>query len=237
MNIAVIFAGGVGARMNSGVPKQFLTVYDKPIIIHTLEKFQYCDDIDAIVIACVESHIERLAMLCERFNMTKVRKICKGGTSGQLSIYNGLCAAKEISNTKDDIVLIHDGVRPVIEEELLSRAVCSVKENGSAIACAPCVETVALVAENGDILSTTDRSKSFLARAPQCFYLKDILCNHEKALSEGREDFIDSCSMMAHYGAKLHMVECSRDNIKITTPDDFFLFKAILEARQNSQAF
>lgn len=237
MNIAVVFAGGVGARMKSGVPKQFLTVYDKPIIIHTLEKFQYCNAIDAIVVACVESHIERLRALCERFGISKVKKICPGGTSGQLSIYNGLLAAKDISEGKGDIVLIHDGVRPVIEEELLLQLIASVEKNGSAIACAPCVETVAIAGENGEILSTTDRSKSFLARAPQCFYLKDILANHKKALSEGREDFIDSCSMMAHYGTKLHMVECSRDNIKITTPDDFFLFKAILEARQNSQAF
>lgn len=237
MNIAVVFAGGVGARMKSGVPKQFLTVYDKPIIIHTLEKFQYCDDIDAIAVACVESHIDRLTALCERFGISKVKKICKGGTTGQLSIYNGLCAARELSTGENDLVLIHDGVRPVIDDELIKKLVATARKSGNAISCAPCVETVAITDENGNILYTTDRSKSFLARAPQCFFLRDILSAHEKALGEGRTDFIDSCSMMAHYGAKLHMVECSRDNIKITTPDDFFLFKAILEARQNSQAF
>ena len=118
MNIAVIFAGGVGKRMkSSGIPKQFLKIHGVPIIIHTLQKFQECKEVDAIVIACVASHLTYMQELVEQYNINKVQKIVKGGKTGHQSIYNGLIAAKQISKTDKDIVLIHDGVRPIIDSE------------------------------------------------------------------------------------------------------------------------
>lgn len=238
MNIGVIFAGGVGVRMKTnGVPKQFLAVYDKPIIVYTIEKFQYNNNIDAVVIACVESHIDYMWQLCTRYNLTKVRDIVVGGSTGQESIYHGLLAAKKISADDNDIVLIHDGVRPLINDKIINDNIECVTKHGNCITCAPCKETIAIVDENGEIKSTTDRTNSRLARAPQSFRIGDILFSHEKARTEGINTIIDSCSMMSMYGYKLYTIECGSENIKITTPDDYFLFKAILESQQNSQAF
>ena len=238
MNIAVIFAGGAGVRMKtSGAPKQFLKVYDKPVIIYTLEKFQFSESIDAIVIACLESYIDHTRKLCERFGISKVRRIVPGGATGQESIYNGLCAAGEISQSDGDIVLIHDGVRPLINDEIIRANVACALANGNAITCAECKETVAVIDADGAITATVDRSRSRLARAPQSFRIGDIRAAHERARAEGQSNVIDSCTLMSMYGHKLYSVPCGSENIKITTPDDFFLFKAILESQQNMQAF
>lgn len=239
MNIAVIFAGGVGSRMNSKEkPKQFLSVYGKPIIIHTLELFEHHSEIDAIVIACIEPWIPYLEELLQSYCIKKVCKIVPGGETGQLSIYNGLCAAKEVAgDDEESIVLIHDGVRPLINEKVISDNIESVKKNGSAITCVQVKETVLVVLQDGSIDYVPDRNNSRLARAPQSFYLKDILNVHESALSENIDYFIDSCTMMQHYGHKLFLVDGPQENIKITTPDDFYSMRAILEAKENAQIY
>ena len=238
MNIAVIFAGGVGLRMaSSGIPKQFLTVYDKPILIHTLEKFQDCSAVDAIVLACIASHLEYTKGLAQRYAITKLQRIVPGGSTGQASIYAALQAAATISEGPDDIVLIHDGVRPLINSRLIEDNISTVKKQGNCITCAPTKETVALVNKEGIIQKTTDRAVTKLARAPQSFYLTDILDVHKQALADGITNVIDSCTLMMHYGKTLYTLECESQNIKITTPDDYFLFKAILESQQNAAVF
>ena len=238
MNIAVIFAGGIGMRMKSkGTPKQFLEVYGKPIIIYTLEKFEKNNNIDAIVIACVHSWIDYCKEIVKKYGITKVKKIVPGGSTGQESIFNGLKAAKEIASGKDDIVLIHDGVRPLINTEVIDKNIESVKQYGSAITCAECKETVATVDEDNFIKKTTNRDHSRLAKAPQSFYLEDILKVHEKAIEDGNINVIDSCTLMKMYHKKLHIVLCGSENIKITTPDDYYTFKAIIQAEENSKIF
>lgn len=238
MNIGVIFAGGIGSRMHSkALPKQFLMVHSKPIIVHTLEIFQRSDDIDAIVVASVESGIEYLQQLVEEFRLTKVKKIVPGGKTGQLSIYNGLRAAKEISTSEHDIVLIHDGVRPLINTKLLADNVKCVKENGSAITSTPTKETFVIVDDDKNIVKIPLRSHSYIAKAPQSFYLKDILAMHNRALKEGKTDAIDSCTLVSSYGMDVTVVEGPFENIKITTPDDFYMFKALFDARENEQIY
>lgn len=239
MNIAVIFAGGVGSRMRTkgGTPKQFLEVYGKPIIIYTLEKFQNNKNIDAIVIACLKDKIDYCWDLVERFGITKVRNIVAGGSCGQESRHNALKAANEISESDEDIVLIHDGVRPLIDDELINNNIKSVKKYGSAITCVEQKETVTLVDENNKIKSTTDRSKTRIARAPQSFYLSEILKIHEKAVIDGNTDTIDSCTLMKMYKKDLYIVLGGSENIKITTPDDYYIFKAILQAKESSEIF
>lgn len=238
MNIAVIFAGGVGARMNSkDRPKQFLELYNKPIIIHTLDVFERSKDIDAIVISCVEDWIPYLQELIYRFRIEKVCKVVPGGATGQLSIYNGLQAAKEVAGEEEAIVLIHDGVRPLINSKTIADNIASVKENGSAITTAVVKETILVVGQNQSIDYVTDRARSRVAKAPQSFFLKDILSAHQRALEEGRTDFIDSCTMMQHYGKLLYLVDGPYENIKITTPDDFYTMRAILEAKENAQIY
>lgn len=238
MNIAVIFAGGVGSRMHSkDRPKQFLELYHKPIIIHTLEIFDRSKDIDAIVIACVEDWIDHLENLIYQFRIEKVKKIVPGGATGQLSIYNGLCAAEEVAGGEECVVLIHDGVRPLITQKVVEDNVKSVKENGSAITTAVVKETIVVVNDKKSIDFVPDRKKAFVAKAPQSFWLKDILSAHRRALAENRTDFIDSCCMMQWYGHDLYLVEGPYENIKITTPDDFYTMRAILEARENAQIY
>ncbi len=239
MNIAVIFAGGVGTRMHSkDKPKQFLEIHGKPVIIHTLEVFENHRDIDAIVVACVESGIAYLQELINRFNLQKVRKIVPGGATGQASIYNGLCAAEEIAQGQESIVLIHDGVRPLIYEKTITDNIDCVKEHGSAITCVSVKETVLMVnPQTGAVDSVPSRENSRLARAPQSYYLADILAAHRQARKDGRNDFIDSCTMMQHYGKQLYLIEGPQENIKITTPDDFYAMRALLDARENAQIY
>ena len=237
MNIAVIFAGGTGRRMQTtSRPKQFLEYQGKPIIIYTLELFDNHPMIDGIVVACVEDWIFFLEKMLKKFEINKVRKIVSGGETGQESIYKGLVAAREISQGQDDIVLIHDGVRPLITEQTIIDNIETVRKEGSCITCIPATETFVVTKENGG-LEIPARANSLIARAPQSFYLKDILSAHEQARKEGRMDFIDSCSMMHHYGHKLARVIGPMENIKITTPTDYFIFKAMVEVHENQQIF
>lgn len=161
----------------------------------------------------------------------------KGGKTGQESIYNALKAAESLGDRKKDIVLIHDGVRPLINQKTIFDNIESVKKKGSAITSVKVKETVLVVDDDEGILEVPNRASSRLARAPQSFYLNDILTAHEKALSEGKKDFIDSCSMMQYYGKKLYLIDGPQENIKITTPDDFYTMRALLDAKENAQIY
>lgn len=239
MNIAVIFAGGVGSRMHSKQkPKQFLEMYNKPIIIHTIEYFENHPSIDAIVVVCVEDWIPYFEKLLYKFRIEKVKKVVPGGATGQLSIYNGLKAAETIAGSERAIVLIHDGVRPLINEKVITDNIASVEKHGSAITTAVVKETILVV---NDGTSTIDyvpsRKNSRVARAPQSFWLDEILAAHEKSLAEGETNCIDSCTMMQKYGHDLFLVDGPGENIKITTPEDFYTMRAILEAKENAQIY
>lgn len=238
MNIGVIFAGGVGSRMHSKEkPKQFLEIYNKPIIVHTIEHFEKNELIDCVVVACVREWIDYLNKLIYKYRLNKVKKVVPGGESGQLSIYNGLCAAKEEAGSDNAIVLIHDGVRPLISPELLTRNIEAVKKHGNSITSGIVKETIVEIEDDGKIKTVPDRAHSRVAKAPQCFYLNDILSAHERALAEGRTDYIDSCSLMKAYGYELYMTDGPYENIKITTPDDFYTMRAILQAKEDAQIY
>lgn len=238
MNIGVIFAGGVGSRMHSkDKPKQFLEIFNKPIIIHTLEHFDNNTEIDAVVIASVAEWIPYLETLLEKYGIKKVKKIVPGGETGQMSIYHGLIAAREVAGSEEAIVLIHDGVRPLITPELLSQNITCVKEHGSCITAGIVKETIVVIDENSQICEVPSRAQSRVAKAPQSFWLKDILAVQEDAISHGQKNAIDSCSLMQSYGKALYMIDGPYENIKITTPDDFFTMRAILEVRENEQIY
>ena len=237
MNCAMIFAGGTGTRMNSkGKPKQFLELHGKPIIIYTLEHFERCDEIDEIVIACNSDWINYLEKLLVKFQITKVVKIVPGGQTGQISIRNGLNALYERHADKEDtVVLIHDGVRPLIYPETIKENIEVVRKYGNCITTAPVTETVLAKDDAGEATQTIDRSKCCLARAPQGFYLKDIVEAHRKLVAAGDPLVIDSASLMSSFGVKLHIIAGPMENIKITTPSDFYIFRAIVDAQENSQ--
>lgn len=241
MNLAVIFAGGTGQRMHTkSRPKQFLELNGKPIIVYTLELFDNHPNIDGIVVACLESWIPFLKKMLRKFEINKVVDIVAGGDSGQQSIYNGLCAAEKYANANgggtDDIVLIHDGVRPLITEQTITDNIITAHEKGNCITCVPATETF-VVRQNDGSLEIPDRDKSLIARAPQTFRLKDIIATHQKALAEGKTNYIDSCTLMSHYGFRMNTIIGPMENIKITTPTDFFIFRAMVQVHENQQIF
>lgn len=237
MNIAVIFAGGTGQRMNTKTkPKQFLELHGKPILVYTVEVFNKHNEIDGIVLVILEEWIDYCKELVMKYRLTKVKAIVGGGGSALESQRFGLEKTKELYGEDRSIVLIHDGVRPLVDSETITKNIVSVKKHGTAITVSPAIETIALKNENEQIGQIIERSKVAMARAPQSFWLKDILEAHKKAEKEGK-DFIDSASMMQYYGHHLYIVEGAPENIKITTPSDFFSFRALVDARENSQIF
>lgn len=237
MNIAAIFAGGSGVRMHTkSRPKQFLELNGKPIIIYTLELFDNHPQMDAIVVACIDSWIPFLKKMIRKFEITKVIEIVPGGETGQDSIYNALQAAERAADGKDATVMIHDGVRPLITEQTITDNINTVEEFGSCITCVPATETFVVSQADGS-LEIPSRANSLIARAPQSFHLSDIMTAHRRAISEGMHDFIDSCTMMSHYGYTLKTIIGPMENIKITTPTDFFIFRAMVEVHENQQIF
>lgn len=238
-SIAVIFAGGSGKRMNTvSRPKQFLELNGKPVMIYTLELFDNHPNIDAIFVVCLESWIPFLKKQIKKFEINKVVEIVSGGETGQDSIYKGLCAAERWTknNNVDANVLIHDGVRPLITEKTISDNIETCKQKGNCITCVPATETF-IVKQKDGTLEIPERADSLIARAPQSFKLSDILVAHRKAIEEGKHDFIDSCTMMSHYGHKMNTIIGPMENIKITTPTDFFIFRAMVEVHENQQIF
>jgi 2-C-methyl-D-erythritol 4-phosphate cytidylyltransferase len=214
-----------------------LEIYNKPIIVHTIEHFEKNELIDAVVVVCVEGWIDYFNELVYKYRLEKVKKVVPGGASGQLSIYNGLVAAKEVANGEKSIVLIHDGVRPLINSELLTKNIEAVKKFGSSVTSGIVKETIVEIFDDGGIKTVPDRAHSRVAKAPQCFWLDDIVNAHNKALESGITDFIDSCTMMQYYGYKLHMTDGPYENIKITTPDDFYTMRAILQVKEDAQIY
>lgn len=236
-NIAVIFAGGMGRRLDmDSRPKQFLELNGKPVVIYTIEQFENHPQIDGIIVACLEKWIPFLQKQLKLFNIDKVVRIVPGGETGQDSIFNGLEAAHRMYGDDEVNVLIHDGVRPLILEKTISDCVAMVEEMGSCITCAPMIENL-IVKNDNETIDVPARNNSFIARAPQCFRLKDIYDAHIRARREGKHDFVDSCSMMCEYGYELNIVIGPVENIKITTPMDFFIFRALKQARENQMIF
>ena len=216
-------------------PKQFLELQGKPIIVYTLELFDTHPEVDAIVVACIASWIPFLQKQIKKFEITKVVEIVPGGDTGQESIYNGLMAVKR--NFSDDTcVMIHDGVRPLITQQTITDNIRTVHEQGNCITCVPATETFVVCRDNGT-LEIPSRKDSLIARAPQSFILADICAAHERAREEKRMDFIDSWTMMSYYGYRMHTILGPMENIKITTPTDFFIFRAMVEVHENQQIF
>lgn len=233
-NIAVIFAGGVGQRMTiSTKPKQFLEVYGKPILVYTLEKFQHHPDIDGIILVCVEDWIEHAKALTRRYELSKVSAIIPGGENGHKSRTLGLNKAKELY--EDCIVLIHDGVRPLIDAKTISLCIESVKNTGSAVVGTAATETIARTTDEGCLI--IPREQCSMLRAPQCFYLNEIIELFDRTKKDGFDDFIDAASIMQYYGKPVTIINGPAENIKITTPLDFFMFKGILEIQSNQEVF
>lgn len=216
-------------------PKQFLELNGKPVIIYTLELFDNHQEIDGIVVVCLSEWIPYLEKQLKKFEINKVGKIVAGGTTGQESIYHGLKATRETYGM-DYNVLIHDGVRPLITAQTITDNIDAVNRYGNCITCVPATETFVVKHTDGS-LEIPSRADSLIARAPQSFRLNDILKVHEQVRESGRNDYIDSCTMMSQHGYTMHTIIGPMENIKITTPTDFFIFRAMVEVHENQQIF
>lgn len=231
---AVIFAGGVGTRMHSkDLPKQFLRVHGKPIIAWTVGVFETAPSVDNVVVVCNGDWLDYCQGIVEEFSLSKVRVVVAGGETGQLSIYNGLLAAAELFDPEKTVVLIHDGVRPLIDVDTIERNVASVKKFGSSITCVKAKETILVKGRSG--VEIVPREDVLLARAPQGFWLSDILAAHERAIAANEIGCIDSATMMKAQGKDLHLIVGPDENIKITTQDDYYSMRSILDSRENNQ--
>ena len=217
-------------------PKQFLELHGKPIIIYTLEQFDQHDSIDGIIVVCVEGWIDYCKELLRKFHISKVKAVIPGGETGMLSRYYGIRQASEFY-PDDAICLIHDGVRPLIDEDTISRNIETTKKYGSAVTVAPAVETIAIKDSDNKVGEIIDRSRCQMAKAPQTFRLGELMKVHQAAVDSGVKDCIDTAFLMQSYGYDLYTVEGSPENIKITTPTDFYTFRALMDIRENSQIF
>lgn len=236
MAAALIFAGGTGRRMNSrSKPKQFLEMHGKPIIIYTLEHFEYHDEIEQIVIVCIAEWIQELKGFLKRFGITKVTTIVPGGETGHDSIYKGLIAMKDCV-AEDEIVLIHDGVRPLINGDLITENINSVKKYGSAITSEAARESVVRSIDGEQISEVPPRHQMYTAKAPQSFYYREIFKLYEMAQTDGIKT-IDSAHLCSLYHVPMHLVISTKNNLKITEPADFYIYRALYEALEGQQIF
>lgn len=241
MNIAIIFAGGLGQRLNNGensTPKQFLKINDKPIIIRTLELFQTHKDIDKIYISIHPDYYEYMQDLVKYYYITKTAGIVNGGKTGQESIYNALKLAQK-ENPQDSIVLIHDGVRPNITEEVITKNIECTKKNGNAITCTSCFETI-LISENGiNPEHVPYRKDTYAAQAPQTFHLGEVIEAHEitRKTNPNYTDIVDTCTLYKTLNKKTFMVKGNRGNIKITTIEDLYILRALIRYKEDLEAF
>lgn len=227
MVTAVVFAGGVGARMKSvEIPKQFLEVDGKPIIIRTLENFQDHSEVDNIVISCLETWIDKLKEQVKKYNITKVLRIVPGGENGHGSIHNGLIAAKEYAVNDDDIVLICDGVRPLLSEKLISDCISTARKHETAVPVTRSIDSV-LESKDGQTCNhSLPRSEMFITQAPQGYTMRKIMWAHNEAEKRGIINPISSSELLIELGEKVQIFIGDRDNIKVTTPEDMRFLRA-----------
>ena len=241
MNYAIVLAAGVGQRMRSaGLPKQFLKLMGKPIIIYTLEKFEQSKDIDRVIVVCHGSYIDHMQSLISLHQMKKVERIIVGGNDRQGSLKKGLDTIKEMGGTDKDIVVIHDGVRPLVTVNTIHENIRVAKKHGCAITVHPVTESVVITnSETADMEDFKKRADTYSLTAPQTFQLAKIMEAFDQIgnMEPGDVPLLDAAMVYAKTGGKVHLVKEQGANIKITTPEDFYFLKAILELEENKYIF
>jgi len=237
MNVAIIFAGGVGVRFaKSGTPKQFIELYGKPIIAYTLEKFSNNDSIDEIVVPCVSGWEKALERIIERFQITKPCHIVSGGASTHESRLSALHYVKEnLPNTQ--VIVLHDAVRPLVNQDNITNIVSEAKAHGAAVSYVPMTETPADTSDFKHLDTVHQRSKHIMIRAPQAFKFDAVYKAHVDGKDLPGDLLVDACALMSHYGHKIQLVKTNSDNIKITTPKDYFIFKALIDELHYEEIF
>ena len=232
-NIALIIAGGSGQRMGQDIPKQFLTVNEKPVIIYTLEAFQKHAEIDGIVVVCLEGWEQVLRAYVKQFNITKLKDIVTGGENGQESIRKGIFALEKQFDP-GDLVLVHDAIRPMVSADIISDCIVKTRQYGCAIATVPCAEAM-LQTDDGVISSGSyPRDRLKRTQTPQGFQIGKLAQLHREALERGIDNSIASCTLMIEMGEQVYFSAGSEKNIKITTVEDLEILKALMHTSKES---
>lgn len=235
MIYAVIFASGVGSRMGSLTPKQFLTLGKGTILSYTIREFQLSPSIDKIVVVTLSNYIEKVCKIVECNSYKKVVKVLSGGETAFESQFLGISYLKDTYGISDnDIVLIHDGVRPFLNNDIINLSIRTAQSEGNCIIVSPAPETIAIISKDGKITKTIPRQDCLIARAPQTFYLKDLYSAHLKAKKD-KKVYIDSASMFLDQGIKLKPIIGPDENIKITTQYDYMLAKLLVEKNEKNR--
>lgn len=236
MNIALLTAGGTGNRMGQDIPKQFMTIDNKPVIIYTLEAFQYHPEIDGIAVVCLKGWKVVLQSYANQYNITKLKWIFEGGNSNQESIYNGIDGLKKAGCTDDDIVLVQDGVRPLVSKEIITNNIAVCKKHGYAVTGLTCKE--AIMEQVDDTVREIEIPRERLVRTqtPHTYRLGILLDGHRQAKEKGINNTVASCTLFGALGVtEQHLVRGSEQNgLKLTSPEDIELFKALLHSSKES---
>lgn len=230
--IALLLAGGSGTRMKQDIPKQFLTVNERPVIVYTLEAFQNHASIDEIAVICKEGWEHVLEAYAKQFNITKLKYVVQGGENGQDSIRNGVFELEKHCD-KDDIVLIHDGIRPMVSEEIISDCIAVTKQKGCAVAVIPCAEAMLETEDGEESTGSYPRDRLKRTQTPQGFKIGDICDLHRRALKAGITNSVASCTLKVEMGEQVYFSTGSEKNIKLTTVEDIDIFKALLIAKRS----
>lgn len=228
-NIALIIAGGVGSRMHQDIPKQFINVHDKPVIIYTLEAFQKHPNVDAIEVVCLDGWHDIVRAYAKQFGISKLENIVSGGETGLQSIRNGLYDIAKRYHEDDDIVLIHDAIRPMVSQDIISDNIRVCREYGNAITVIPCTAVMLKTTDGVTSDNQVPRDNLKITQTPQTFFLNEIIGVHKEAIEKGINDSIASCSLYVELGRKLYLSVGSEKNIKLTTSEDMEIFSALLQ--------
>lgn len=235
MNIALIIAGGSGHRMNQDIPKQFINVYDKPVIIYTLEGFQRHPEIDAIEVVCLDGWHDILMAYAKQFNISKLKWVVSGGNSGQESIRNGVFNL-EGKCSENDIIIIHDGIRPLIDDTVLSDVIIKCHKYGNAVTSMPYNEQIFKVKDEISTIEYIPRETLRRVATPQAYKFGKLDWAYHEAFQKGIGIHGSSYTntMMVDLGETLYFAAGSDKNIKLTTKDDLEVFKAYLKLEKDS---
>ena len=218
-NIAVILAGGKGQRMGSSIPKQFIEIRGKPIIIHTIENFERNPNIDSIIVVCNPDWIDHIWELIHSFGLKKVQWVVEGGQTSHDSTRNGLFHLQDKID-QDDYVIIHDAVRPILPQAIINEMIETAHREGNASAAIPCYETVIYTDDQISGTKELDRNKLMRVQTPQAYKYSLILPLYKKAEEEGRHDFVYADLVAVNYGVKIFFSRGFVNNIKVTKPED-----------------
>lgn len=231
MNIALIVAAGSGSRMgNADKPKQFLPIYGKPLMIHTIEAFEVHDEIDAIVVVTNEAYIDQVKVWCKQYDLGKIKAVVSGGDSRQISVHNGLQAVKAISkDPKNDIVLIHDAARPLISQRIITDNIRVCEKYDAVDTVIKASDTIVRSVNEETINDIPARNELYQGQTPQSFKLSLILDAHEYVKTHEVNNVTDDCKLVLSLGKEVRLVEGSKQNFKITTFDDLMMLKALLK--------